>query len=107
MLPQDESVEDSPQTLEEILRQIPPSNQIQSIIDEAQRSQEIEVIQEREEIFNNSQQNQDIELNKDRIETIRSAMANFTLPNSAIPSWASNMSEADWQKKLESVLQKK
>ena len=46
-------------------------------------------------------------MNKDRVDSIRAAMAGFQLPASAIPSWASNMSEDEWKHKVSSVLHPK
>ena len=109
LLPQNEpepEMEDSPQTLEEILRQIEPSEQVQTMIQESQRNQVTEEVQERQAIFKDNQ-NDSIEMNKDRVETIRTAMAGFQLPTSAIPSWATNMSDADWQKMVSDKLNKK
>ena len=34
-------------------------------------------------------------MSKDQAETIRSAMAGFQLPESAIPSWASQLSDEE------------
>lgn len=105
--------DDTPHNLEDILRQIPPSERVQEIIQESQRSQEREVIAEREVLFNQSSgsNSNGIDLSKDRVESIRSAMAGFQLPASAIPSWASNLPEEEWQKivndKISTTFQKK
>ena len=109
LLPQNEpepEIEDSPQTLDEILRQIEPSEQVQNLIQESQRNQIVEEVQERQAIFNDNQ-NDSIEMNKDRVETIRTAMAGFQLPTSSIPSWATNLSDDDWQKMVADKLNKK
>ena len=44
-------------------------------------------------------------MSKDQAETIRSAMAGFQLPASAIPSWASELSDEELQKMLQDKLQ--
>lgn len=105
LLPQNEvedtndDIEDSPQTLDEILRQIEPSQQVQDLIQESQRNQIAEEVQEREAIYSQTQSDSStIDMSKDRVEMIRSAMAGFQLPSSAIPSWASNLSESEWEK---------
>jgi len=101
--------EDEPQTLEDIMRQVPPSPQVQDMIQESQRNQEREVVQERQSLFNQSSSN--INVNKDHAETIRTAMAGFQLPQSSVPSWAANLSDEDLKKlmndKLSSVFTKK
>ena len=54
----DDSEDDSPQTLDEILRQIPPSHtspQVQDMIEESQRNRDRELIQERDSLFSQSQ----------------------------------------------------
>ena len=99
-------VEDSPQTLDEILRQIEPSQQVQEMIQESQRNQIVEEVQERQAVFSQTQSDS-IDMSKDKVDTIRSAMAGFQLPSSAIPSWASNMSDSEWQKIVSDKLNKK
>lgn len=112
LLPQNEGevpendVEDSPQTLDEILRQIEPSQQVQEMIQESQRNQIVEEVQERQAVFSQTQSDS-IDMSKDKVDTIRSAMAGFQLPSSAIPSWASNMSDSEWQKIVSDKLNKK
>lgn len=112
LLPQNEGevpendVEDSPQTLDEILRQIEPSQQVQEMIQESQRNQIVEEVQERQTVFSQTQSDS-IDMSKDKVDTIRSAMAGFQLPSSAIPSWASNMSDSEWQKIVSDKLNKK
>ena len=112
LLPQNEGevpendVEDSPQTLDEILRQIEPSQQVQEMIQESQRNQIMEEVQERQAVFSQTQSDS-IDMSKDKVDTIRSAMAGFQLPSSAIPSWASNMSDSEWQKIVSDKLNKK
>lgn len=112
----DDSEDDSPQTLDEILRQIPPSHtspQVQDMIEESQRNRDRELIQERDSLFSQSQaaqtstqtSNSTLDMSKDQAETIRSAMAGFQLPESAIPSWASQLSDEELQKMLQDKLQ--
>ena len=113
LLPQNDNdqpnddVEDSPETLDEILRQIEPSQQVQDLIQESQRSQIAEEVQERQAIYSQTPSDSNIEMSKDRVEMIRSAMAGFQLPSSAIPSWASNLSESEWDKLVNDKLNKK
>ena len=49
--------------------------------------------------------NSTLDISKDQAETIRSAMAGFQLPESAIPSWASQLSDEELQKMLQDKLQ--
>ena len=113
LLPQNENdqpnddIDDSPETLDEILRQIEPSQQVQDLIQESQRSQIAEEVQERQAIYSQTPSDSNIEMSKDRVEMIRSAMAGFQLPSSAIPSWASNLSESEWDKLVNDKLNKK
>ena len=54
----DGSEDDSPQTLDEILRQIPPSHtspQVQDMVEESQRNRDRELIQERDALFSQPQ----------------------------------------------------
>ena len=75
------------------------------MIEESQRQQEHEVIRERASIFRESENaSQNIDMSKDQVDTIRSAMANFQLPQSAVPSWATNLSDEEWQKVLSDKL---
>merc|ERR1712083_1222266 len=101
------------QTLDDILRQIQPSQQVQTMIEESQRTQDHEVIQEREALFNQpsstalqppAQSQTSSDMSKDQVDTIRSAMAGFQLPTSSIPPWASNLSEEEFQKMLQDKL---
>jgi len=109
----DDSEDDSPQTLDEILRQIPPSQQAQDMIEESQINRDRELIQERDALFSQPQptqtstqtSNSTLDMSKDQAETIRSAMAGFRLPESAIPSWASQLSDEELQKMLQDKLQ--
>ena len=41
-----------------------------------------------------------LELNTEKTEQILSAMANFTLPNVAVPQWAEGVSEEHWKEEL-------
>jgi len=99
--------EDTPQTLEEIMRSIPPSTPVQEMIDASNRNQEMEAVLEREALFNQTSSSSVIDMDKDRVESIRAAMAGFQLPSSAIPSWASNMSEEEWKQKISLLQQSK
>ena len=54
----DDSEDDSPQTLDEILRQIPPSQQAQDMIEESQINRDRELIQERDALFSQPQATQ-------------------------------------------------
>merc|ERR1712212_376358 len=40
----------------------------------------------------------------DKVEDIRKAMTKITLPNTAVPEWASQLSDEDWRKALDERL---
>ena len=74
------------------------------MIQETQRDHTVEEARERQAVYKDSQ-SVSIEMNNDKVETIRTAMKGFTLP--AIPSWAENLSESEWQKVLSEKLTNK
>lgn len=41
-----------------------------------------------------------IELDTDKINQVKSMMATFTLPTTAIPEWAASISEEQWKEQL-------
>ena len=118
----EEEDDDEDETLEDILQRVrehqqtqPPTPHIQSMIEESQRQVEIETIQERISIFTSQpttsslqQQSESrsaiIDMSQDRVETIRSAMSSIQLPASAIPPWASNLSDEEIQNVLRDKL---
>ena len=118
----EEEDDDEDETLEDILQRVrehqqtqPPTPHIQSMIEESQRQVEIETIQERNSIFtsqpttSSSQQPSEsrsatIDMSQDRVETIRSAMSSIQLPASAIPPWATNLSDEEIQNVLRDKL---
>ena len=105
---------DEPQTLEEILQRVQqqplePSPQIQSMIQESQRNAEIEAVHETDTLFSQtsrdaSNSRNTIDMSGDRVDTIRSVMSGFQLPPNAIPPWAVNLSEDEIQKVLRDKL---
>ena len=119
---EEEEDDDEDETLEDILQRVrehqqtqPPTPHIQSMIEESQRQVEIETIQERISIFtsqpttSSSQQQSGsrsaiIDMSQDRVETIRSAMSSIQLPASAIPPWATNLSDEEIQNVLRDKL---
>ena len=119
---EDDDEDDQPETLEDILQRVrehqqtqPPTPHIQSMIEESQRQVEIETVQLRNSIFtsqpttSSSQQPSEsrsatIDMSQDRVETIRSAMSSIQLPASAIPPWASNLSDEEIQNVLRDKL---
>ena len=106
---EEEDNDENFQTLDEILRQIPPSTEIQNMVEESERNQNRELIQEREVLFSQpppetQPSNSNLDMSKDQVETIRSAMAGFQLPASSIPPWASDLTEEDLQKMLQDKL---
>lgn len=101
-----EEIEEEELSLSQILQQIPPSPQVEAMIQESHVSREREVIHEREALFNDPSSARDtIDMSKDRADQIRQAMSSFQLPQSAIPPWASNMKDEDLHKVLSDKLQ--
>lgn len=98
--------EDEFQTLGDILQRLPPSVQVENMIEESQRTREIEQVREREVLFATqaSHSADTIDMNKDRVETIRSAMSGFQLPPGAIPSWAADLSDEQWRQMISDKL---
>ncbi|KAK3856660.1 hypothetical protein Pcinc_037033 [Petrolisthes cinctipes] len=45
-----------------------------------------------------------LELDGKKVEEIKSAMSSITLPPSATPSWAHNLSDEDWQQQIATLL---
>ncbi|KAG0714867.1 Retrovirus-related Pol polyprotein from type-1 retrotransposable element R2 [Chionoecetes opilio] len=45
-----------------------------------------------------------LQLDCGKVEQIKSAMASFTLPQSAIPPWAQNLSDEEWKSQVSSLL---
>lgn len=42
----------------------------------------------------------DIEMDSEKVDEVKQAMANITLPSTAIPEWAMNIPEEDWKQEL-------
>lgn len=45
-----------------------------------------------------------LQLDCGKVEQIKSAMASFTLPESAIPPWAQNLSDEEWKSQVSNLL---
>ncbi|XP_068251176.1 uncharacterized protein [Palaemon carinicauda] len=54
---------------------------------------------ERAGIWNSPQEDR-LTLDGNKVEEIKSVMASFTLPQSAIPPWAQNISDEDWKNQI-------
>ncbi|PNF16766.1 hypothetical protein B7P43_G00885 [Cryptotermes secundus] len=52
------------------------------------------------EVWSGSSHGDSIEMGSEQAERVRAAMANFSLPASAIPSWASAVPEEQWKQQL-------
>lgn len=48
-----------------------------------------------------------LQLDCGKVEQIKSAMASFSLPESAIPPWAQNLSDEEWKSQVSSLLAKR
>lgn len=55
---------------------------------------------ELKEVWSGSSNGDSIEMGSERAEEVRAAMANFALPLSAIPDWASAVPEEQWKQQL-------
>lgn len=52
------------------------------------------------EVWSGSSNGDSIEMGSERAEEVKAAMANFALPLSAIPDWASAVPEEQWKQQL-------
>lgn len=53
------------------------------------------------ELWNTSNERlTDIVMDSVKVEQIKTAMAGFKLPSSAIPPWAENISDEEWKEKI-------
>lgn len=55
---------------------------------------------ELKEVWSGSSNGDSIEMGSERAEEVRAAMANFALPLSAVPDWASAVPEEQWKQQL-------
>jgi hypothetical protein len=58
------------------------------------------------EIWSGLSSGDSIEMGNERAEEVKAAMANFALPVSAIPEWASAVPEEQWKQQLLDQIQK-
>lgn len=63
--------------------------------------------QGRAAIFNATSASDCFELDGNKVEEIKSAMASFTLPQSAIPPLAHNISDEDWKDQIDGLISKR
>ena len=61
---------------------------------------------ERAAVWSSPQEDR-LSLDGNKVEEIKSVMASFTLPQSAIPPWAQNISDEDWKNQIAGLLPKK
>ncbi|XP_015609096.1 male-enhanced antigen 1 [Cephus cinctus] len=52
------------------------------------------------QVWSSSCDRSNIDLDADKINQVKSAMASFTLPTTAIPEWANTVSEEQWKQQL-------
>ena len=52
------------------------------------------------EVWNAANNQSNIELDADKINEVKSAMASFKLPSTAIPEWATSISEEQWTEQI-------
>jgi hypothetical protein len=58
------------------------------------------------EVWSGSSRGDSIEMGSEQAERVTAAMANFSLPASAIPGWASAVPEEQWKQQLLDRIQK-
>ena len=106
----DEIEEDSEEVARQILSagsSIGPSPDTINLFEEAQRAREREEAEERIKIWNgddvtkpisssSANDEEKIRLDGSKLESIKTAMANISLPETSFPPWAKEMSEAEW-----------
>ncbi|XP_069686760.1 male-enhanced antigen 1 isoform X2 [Periplaneta americana] len=71
-----------------------------SVIDADQCNFEVERQAELREVWSGASSGNNIEMGSEQAEQVRAAMANFALPASAIPAWASAVPEEQWKQQL-------
>lgn len=72
---------------------------------ESARMWEAEVAKETAVVWNSDPPASDrLQLDCGKVEQIKSAMASFTLPESAIPPWAQNLSDEEWKSQVSNLL---
>ncbi|KZC09233.1 PREDICTED: male-enhanced antigen 1 [Dufourea novaeangliae] len=52
------------------------------------------------EVWSSSRNRSNIDMDADKINQVKSMMASFTLPTTAIPDWANTISEEQWKEQL-------
>lgn len=72
----------------------------QQSIPEPNNEGESSVPPETLEVWTSSCNTSNIDLDADKINQVKSAMASFTLPSTAIPEWANSISEDHWKEQL-------
>jgi len=82
-----------------------PTQSVQDMMSQAVLSSELERREEQAELWRapvSPQDNQ--QMDKEHMEKIMSAMAGFSLPSSAVPSWATVIPEEEWKTQLVSKI---
>lgn len=52
------------------------------------------------EVWSSPHNRSNIDMDTDKINQVKSMMASFTLPTTAIPEWANTVSEDEWKERL-------
>lgn len=52
------------------------------------------------EVWSSPHNPSNIDMDADKINQVKSMMASFTLPTTAIPEWANTVSEEEWKERL-------
>ncbi|XP_071536501.1 uncharacterized protein [Panulirus ornatus] len=80
------------------------SIQTTSLVQESARQSHDEVLHERAAVWNSSPAPDRLVLDGNKVEEIKSVMASFTLPQSAVPVWAQNLSEDEWKDQIACIV---
>ncbi|XP_064082287.1 uncharacterized protein LOC135198541 [Macrobrachium nipponense] len=82
------------------------SSQTVEYVEQNLRQSRQEESAEQASIWNSPQEDR-LTLDGNKVEEIKSVMASFTLPQSAIPPWAQNISDEDWKNQIAGILSRK
>ncbi|KAK7078468.1 hypothetical protein SK128_012656 [Halocaridina rubra] len=82
------------------------SLQTQNIVQESAIQRWHEENLEQAAIWNANPSDQ-LSLDGNKVEEIKAVMASFTLPQSAIPPWAQNLSDEDWKNQVKCLISRK
>ncbi|KAK8729983.1 hypothetical protein OTU49_008419 [Cherax quadricarinatus] len=82
-------------------------SQTEALTEESDRQRRQELMDDRAAVWNSSPMPDRLVLDGNKVEEIKSVMASFILPQSAIPAWAQNLSDEDWKDQVAGLLSRK